>query len=66
MQMHYDNIDISVFWMDMDISEKMNKKERIEDKDLLKRFNDIQNNLIEEANDPQNDEPRVLIETNVK
>lgn len=62
----YDNIDISVFWMDMDISEKMNKKERIEDKDLLKRFNDIQNNLIEEANDPQNDEPRVLIETNVK
>ena len=62
----YDNTDISVFWMDMDISEKMNKKERIEDKDLLKRFNDIQNNLIEEANDPQNDEPRVLIETNVK
>ena len=44
----------------------MNKKERIEDKDLLKRFNDIQNNLIEEANDPQNDESRVLIETNVK
>lgn len=62
----YDNTDISVFWMDMDISEKMNKKERIEDKDLLKRFNDIQNNLIEETNDPQNDEPRVLIETNVK
>lgn len=62
----YDNTDISVFWMDMDISEKMNKKERIEDKDLLKRFNEIQNNLIEEANDPQNDEPRVLIETNVK
>lgn len=62
----YDNTDISVFWMDMDISEKMNKKERIEDKDLLKRFNDIQNNLIEEANDPQNDEPKVLIETNVK
>ena len=62
----YDNIDSSVFWMDMEISEKMNKKERIEDKDLLKRFNDIQNNLIEEANDPQNDEPRVLIETNVK
>lgn len=62
----YDNIDISVFWMDMDISEKLNKKERIEDKDLLKRFNDIQNNLIEESNDPQNDEPRVLIETNVK
>ena len=62
----HDNTDISVFWMDMDISEKMNKKERIEDKDLLKRFNEIQNNLIEEANDPQNDEPRVLIETNVK
>lgn len=62
----YDNTDISVFWMDMDISEKMNKKERMKDKDLLKRFNDIQNNLIEEANDPQNDEPRVLIETNVK
>lgn len=62
----YDNIDISVFWMDMDISEKLNKKEKIEDKDLLKRFNDIQNNLIEESNDPQNDEPRVLIETNVK
>lgn len=62
----YDNTDISVFWMDMDISERLNKKERIEDKDLLKRFNDIQNNLIEEANDPQNDEPRVLIETNVK
>ena len=62
----YDNTDISVFWMDMDISEKLNKKERIEDKDLLKRFNDIQNNLIEESNDPQNDEPRVLIETNVK
>ena len=62
----YDNTDISVFFMYLDISEKMNKKERIEDKDLLKRFNDIQNNLIEEANDPQNDEPRVLIETNVK
>ena len=62
----YDNTDISVFWMDMDISERLNKKERIEDKDLLKRFNDIQSNLIEEANDPENDEPRILIETNVK
>lgn len=62
----YDNTDISVFWMDMDISERLNKKERIEDKDLLKRFNDIQSNLIEEANDSKNDEPRILIKTNVK
>lgn len=62
----YDNTDISVFWMDKDISERLNKKERQEDKDLLKRFNDIQSNLIEEANDPENDEPRILIETNVK
>lgn len=62
----YDNTDISVFWMDMDISERLNKKERIEDKDLLKRFNDIRSNLIEEANDPKNDEPRILIKTNVK
>ena len=62
----YDNTDISVFWMDMNISERLNKKERIEDKDLLKRFNDIRSNLIEEANDPKNDEPRILIETNVK
>lgn len=62
----YDNTDISVFWMDMDISERLNKKKRIEDKDLLKRFNDIQSNLIEEANDPKNDEPRILIKTNVK
>lgn len=62
----YDNTDISVFWMDMDISERLNKKERIEDKDLLKKFNEIQSNLIEEANDPENDEPRILIETNVK
>ena len=37
----YDNTDISVFWMDKDISERLNKKERQEDKDLLKRFNDI-------------------------
>lgn len=57
----YDNTDISVFWMDKDISERLNKKERQEDKDLLKRFNDIQSNLIEEA-----DEPRILIKTNVK
>lgn len=62
----YDNTDISVFWMDKDISERLNKKERQEDKDLLKRFNDIQSNLIEEADDPENDEPRILIETNVK
>lgn len=62
----YDNTDIFVFWMDKDISERLNKKERQEDKDLLKRFNDIQSNLIEEANDPENDEPRILIETNVK
>lgn len=62
----YDNTDISVFWMDKDISERLNKKERQKDKDLLKRFNDIQSNLIEEANDPENDEPRILIETNVK
>lgn len=62
----YDNTDISVFWMDKDISERLNKKERQEDKDLLERFNDIQSNLIEEANDPENDEPRILIETNVK
>lgn len=62
----YDNTDISVFWMDKDISERLNKKERQEDKDLLKRFNDIQSNLIEEANDPENDESRILIETNVK
>lgn len=62
----YDNKDISVFWMDKDISERLNKKERQEDKDLLKRFNDIQSNLIEEADDPENDEPRILIETNVK
>lgn len=62
----YDNKDISVFWMDKDISERLNKKERQEDKDLLKRFNDIQSNLIEEADDPKNDEPRILIETNVK
>lgn len=62
----YDNTDISVFWMDKDISERLNKKERQEDKDLLKRFNDIQSNLIEEANDPENDEPRILIKTNVK
>ena len=62
----YDNTDISVFWMDKDISERLNKKERHEDKDLLKRFNDIQSNLIEEADDPENDEPRILIETNVK
>lgn len=62
----YDNIDISVFWMDKDISERLNKKERQEDKDLLKRFNDIQSNLIEEADDPENDEPRILIKTNVK
>ena len=62
----YDNTDISVFWMDMDISERLNKKKRIEDKDLLKRFNDIRSNLIEEANDPKNDEPRILIKTNVK
>lgn len=52
--------------MDKDISERLNKKERQKDKDLLKRFNDIQSNLIEEANDPENDEPRILIETNVK
>ena len=58
--------DISVFWMDKDISERLNKKERQEDKDLLKRFNDIQSNLIEEAKHPENDEPRILIETNVK
>ena len=62
----YDNTDISVFWMDKDISERLNKKERQEDKDLLKRFNDIQSNLIEEADDLENDEPRILIETNVK
>lgn len=62
----YDNTDISVFWMDKDISERLNKKERQEDKDLLKRFNDIQSNLIEEADDPENDEPRILIKTNVK
>lgn len=62
----YDNTDISVFWMDKDISERLNKKERQEDKDLLKRFNDIQSNLIEEADDPKNDEPRILIKTNVK
>lgn len=62
----YDNTDISVFWMDKDISERLNKKERQEDKDLLKRFNDIQSNLIEEADDPENDESRILIETNVK
>lgn len=62
----YDNTDISVFWMDKDISERLNKKERQEDKDLLKRFNDIQSNLIKEADDPENDEPRILIETNVK
>lgn len=62
----YDNTDISVFWMDKDISERLNKKERQEDKDLLKRFNDIQSNLIEEADDPENDAPRILIETNVK
>lgn len=62
----YDNTDISVFWMDKDISERLNKKERQEDKDLLKRFNDIQSNLIEEADDPENNEPRILIETNVK
>ena len=62
----YDNKDISVFWMDKDISERLNKKERQEDKDLLKRFNDIQSNLIEEADDPKNDEPRILIKTNVK
>lgn len=62
----YDNTDISVFWMDKDISERLNKKERQEDKDLLKRFNDIQSNLIEEADDPENDEPRTLIKTNVK
>lgn len=62
----YDNTDISVFWMDKDISERLNKKERHEDKDLLKRFNDIQSNLIEEADDLENDEPRILIETNVK
>lgn len=62
----YDNTDISIFWMDKDISERLNKKERQEDKDLLKRFNDIQSNLIEEADDPENDEPRILIETNVK
>lgn len=41
-------------------------KERQKDKDLLKRFNDIQSNLIEEADDPENDEPRILIKTNVK
>ena len=35
----------------MNISERLNKKERIEDKDLLKRFNDIRSNLIEEANE---------------
>lgn len=62
----YDNTDISVFWMDKDISERLNKKERQKDKDLLKRFNDIQSNLIEEADDPENDEPRILIKTNVK
>lgn len=62
----YDNTDISIFWMDKDISERLNKKERQEDKDLLKRFNDIQSNLIEEADDLENDEPRILIETNVK
>ena len=62
----YDNTDISVFWMDKDISERLNKKERQEDKDLLKRFNDIQSNLIEEADDPENAESRILIETNVK
>ena len=62
----YDNTDISVFWMDKDISERLNKKERQEDKDLLKRFNDIQSNLIKEADDPENDELRILIETNVK
>ena len=62
----YDNTDISVFWMDKDISERLNKKERQEDKDLLKRFNNIQSNLIEEADDPENDEPRILIKTNVK
>lgn len=62
----YDNTDISIFWMDKDISERLNKKERQEDKDLLKRFNDIQSNLIEEADDPENDEPRILIETNIK
>lgn len=62
----YDNTDISVFWMDKDISERLNKKERQEDKDLLKRFNDIQSNLIEEADDLENDEPRILIKTNVK